>query len=117
MEPPHAPPPDPPDRRTPRHRVLRTGIITYQECAISFRCTIRDRSQRGARLRVPGGLVPPNDFWLIEVSEAIAHRAHAAWRRGDEIGVELGEQIGLREVGRLLLHRQLHALWLAAAGS
>jgi hypothetical protein len=117
MDPPPDPPPAPSDRRAQRRRVLRTGVVTYQDCAISFRCTIRDRSEQGARLRLPAGLLPPNDFWLIEVSEATAHLAHVVWRKGDEIGVELSQMVGLREVGRELLHRRLHSLWLATAGS
>ena len=116
MDNPPDPPSDDPDRRAPRRRMLRTGVVTYRDCAISFRCAIRDRSDSGARLRLPPGIVPPNDFWLIEVTEAIAHRAHAVWRRGDEIGVSLCESINLRDDSRELVHRQLHALWVATAG-
>lgn len=113
------PPTDPPtpDRRAPRRRVLLTGIVTYNDGAISFRCTIRDRSEHGARLKLPAGIVPPPEVWLIEVTEAIAYRAHIVWRLGEQVGVELREPLNIRAAGGDLLQRQLHALWLAAAAS
>ncbi len=114
-----APPTDPPpsDRRAPRRRVLLTGIVTYNDGAISFRCTIRDRSEHGARLKMPTGIVPPPEIWLIEVTEAVAYRAHIVWRLGEQVGVELREPLNIRAPGGDLQRRQLHALWLAAAAS
>lgn len=101
-------------RRSARQRVLLTGIVAYADMAISFRCAIRDRSDGGARLRLPPGMTTPDDFWLIDIRAAAAHEARVVWRNYPETGVTLGEPIVLKAPGGELLRLQLRALWLAS---
>jgi hypothetical protein len=100
------------DRRSPRRRVLLAALIAYRNLAVSFRCTIRDRSASGARLKLPVGLVVPPDFWLIDTAEAKAYDATAIWRRYPDVGVTLGDPIDLTYPGQDPLQRRLRALWV-----
>ena len=101
------------DPRSPRQRVLLTGLVAYADLSISYRCTIRDRSDRGARLKLPIGMVVPPDFWLIDVPTGLAYEATAVWRHYPEVGVTLGTPTDLKFAEHELLHRRLRALWTA----
>ena len=103
------------ERRTPRRRVLQTAVIAYVDFSVSFRCTIRDRSDRGARLKVPAGIIPPPQFWMIEVATGVAYAASPVWRRYPEIGVTLADPIDLKIARPDALHRYLRGLWTAVA--
>lgn len=109
------PPGDGGDRRTPRRRVLLTGLVAYPDLSISFRCAIRDRSANGARIKIPENLVVPIRFWLIDVGEGLAYDATAVWRRYPEVGVALANPIPLEHAERDLMQRRLRALWIEIA--
>jgi hypothetical protein len=103
------------DRRTPRRRVLLTALIAHTDLAVSFRCAIRDRSEAGARLKLPDGLMVPPRFWMIDVGEAKAYDATAVWRHYPEVGVALADPIDLTYPGQESLQRRLRALWIEVA--
>jgi hypothetical protein len=103
------------ERRAPRRRVLLTGLAAYPDLSVSFRCTIRDRSANGARLKLPEGLVVPPIFWMIDVAEGLAYEATAIWRRYPEVGVTLADPIDLQHPERDLMQRRLRALWIEVA--
>ena len=105
--------PGPEQRRAVRRRVLQTGMIAYNDLAISFRCAIRDRSDDGARLRLPVSMVVPIQFWFIDLTAGEAFEAVTAWRNYPEIGVALSGRQDLKAPPTSLLHRRLHALWIA----
>jgi hypothetical protein len=103
------------DRRAPRRRVLLTALIAYRDLSISFRCTVRDRSETGARLKLPAGMLVPPQFWMIDVNEALAYEATAVWRHYPEVGVTLANPIDLKHPGQDMQQRRLRALWVAVA--
>lgn len=102
-------------RRGNRRRVLLTGLVAYADLGVSFRCAIRDRSETGARIKIPGSMLVPTQFWLIDVAEGLAYDATAVWRRYPEVGVALAGPISLQHPGHDLLQRRLRALWIAVA--
>ena len=54
------------DKRTsPRRRLLKGGIITFNDRRSTLRCTVRDLSVTGAHLGVQGSVVAPDKFVLI----------------------------------------------------
>jgi hypothetical protein len=109
-------PEDETERRGPRRRVLLTGLVAHLDLGVSFRCTIRDRSASGARLKLPDGIVVPTDFWLIDVAEGLAYAAKTIWRRYPEIGVSLADPIDLKKrLDDELTQRRLRALWIEVA--
>lgn len=103
------------DRRKPRRRVLLTAIVAHLDLGVSFRCAIRDRSESGARLKLPDGITAPPEFWMIDVAEGRAHSATTIWRRYPEIGVALGPPTDLKPHTLEGPARRLRALWIEAA--
>jgi hypothetical protein len=53
--------------------VLLTGLVAYDHVSISFRCTIHDRSVSGARLKLPDGMLVPDQIWVVEVADGLAY--------------------------------------------
>ena len=103
-------------RRATRRRALLTGIVSYADGAVSFRCAIRERSDGGARLRLPKGLIVPDRFWLIEVDKAVASEASVVWRSYEDIGVTLTMAENLSTgAAKDPCTRRLKGLWLAAS--
>lgn len=100
-------------RRAPRHKVLLGCMVAFNDLSISFRCSMRDRSETGARLRLPGGMLIPDAFWLIDLQGGKAAEATIAWRAYPEIGVALGPEVDLRAELKGSEHRRLKALWMA----
>ena len=89
----------PPERRArPRKRVLLSGVITYKEGAFVFNCRIANLTATGAKLVVAEGENLPSDFYLINLKDQTAYRAHLTWRQDGEAGVELSTAIDLRNV-------------------
>ncbi len=95
--------------------MLLTGLVVHLDLGVSFRCAIRDRSETGARLKLPTGAIAPNNFWLIEVTEGRACTATTVWRTYPDVGVELAEPLDLIKADDDILHRRLRALWLEIA--
>jgi hypothetical protein len=52
-------------RGSPRRRVLKGGIIAFNDRHPTLPCTVRGLSASGARLRVEGSVVAPEKFGLI----------------------------------------------------
>lgn len=72
-------------RKTPRHRVLDTGLIRFGELSVC--CVIRNFSDSGAALDVgPDGLIPDR-FKLIVVRKKKVIPCNVVWRKGTRIGV------------------------------
>jgi hypothetical protein len=100
-------------RKSARRRVLLGCMVAYNDLSISFRCSMRDRSDTGARLRLPGGMLIPDTFWLIDLQAGTAAEAAIAWRAYPEIGVALGPEVDLRAELKSSELRRLKALWMA----
>jgi len=100
-------------RHAQRHRVLRSAVAVHEDFNISFRCSIRDISEGGARLSMPSGRLVPTNFWLISVTAGMAFQAMTMWRRYPLVGLSLGEALELEEP-MTRTARRLQRFWAAA---
>ena len=73
--------------RTPRRRVLKSGIIAYNDRFSALLCTVRDLSECGAHLRVEDTVNVPNTFELIIELDGLEASCEVVWRKNKEIGV------------------------------
>lgn len=82
------------DRRAAaRRRVLLGGKIVFDQGARSLDCTIRDLSEKGARIRLSSPVPLPGLVHLIDMKRGVAFQARVARLDLPEIGLEfLGER-------------------------
>jgi len=73
--------------RMPRRRVLKSGIIAFNDRFSALPCTVRDLSGTGAHLRVEGTVNVPNTFELIIELDGLEASCQVVWRKDKEIGV------------------------------
>ena len=71
-------------RKAPRHRVFKVGTIEFG-CS-AFSCVVRDRSDVGAKLDVPGLIGITDQFVLV--TDNSRHPCRVEWREAREIGIE-----------------------------
>lgn len=78
-----------PDKRrtSQRRRVLKGGIIAFNNRRSTLPCTVRNVSDTGALLRMPGAITPPDTFDLLIELDGLEASCTVMWRRGDEVGV------------------------------
>jgi hypothetical protein len=69
-------------RETVRHVVNRAAKL--EESPTMRECTIRDISNTGVKLVVPGGLA--SDQFTLFDGEAVEHRCLVIWRLGELVG-------------------------------
>ena len=74
-------------RRSGRPRVLLAGRLIFGDGAMTIDCTIRDRTESGARIRLSGPAVLPPKMTLVEIGSGMAHECELTWRRFPDIGV------------------------------
>jgi hypothetical protein len=72
-------------RITRRHRVLKSGTISFGSGAID--CTIRNLSETGAAIEVVTPLFIPDRFTLVVQTEKLKRPCHIVWRKEKRIGV------------------------------
>ena len=82
-------PPDakPAAPRRPRHRVLKAGLVCYNDRHVTVPCTVRDMSDGGARISVAGSVGIPDTFELYVELDASWAGCEVTWRRGETVGV------------------------------
>ena len=74
-------------RRALRRRVLKAGLVAYNERHSTLSCTVRDISDTGARVRVDGSVSAPDTFELIIQIDGLEASCEVVWRNGSEVGV------------------------------
>lgn len=79
-------------RRDLRRRVFKGAVVLMGDGQVVFDCTIRNLSDRGAKIEVEQPTDIPDEFELALPSMHRVAPAKAAWRKGREIGVELTGQ-------------------------
>ena len=79
--------PDEEPRHVPRRRMLKSGVIAYNNRFCTLPCMVRDVSATGARLRVDTSVSAPDTFELIIESDGLEASAEVVWRRANELGV------------------------------
>ena len=72
-------------RKTPRHRVLKAGTISFGGAGIS--CTVRNLSDTGAALDVTSPVGIPQEFVLVVEADNSSRPCRVVWRKERRIGV------------------------------
>src|SRR5438093_9009134 len=75
-------------RKGLRRRVLKGGIIAFNDRHSTLKCTVRDLSASGARLRVEGSVTAPDRFVLIIELDGIEADCEVVRRKAAELGVK-----------------------------
>jgi len=70
-----------------RQRVLKGGIVAFNNRHSTLPCTVRDVSDAGARLRLDGSMNAPDTFDLIIELDGLEASCDVRWRRDKELGV------------------------------
>lgn len=83
-------------RRNTRRRAVLAGKMIMPG-GIETRCTIRDLSQTGARVRLASSQPTPSAVTLVDLSNGIVHEAEVIWRDTCDLG--------LRFTGSTLMQR------------
>lgn len=81
----HAEPHD--NRRAPRRRMLKAGIIAFNRRFATLPCAVRDLSETGALLRMSGVANVPDHFELIVELDGLEADCEVVWRQGRDLGV------------------------------
>ena len=77
------------NRRFPRREANYPVWVRYGADKILVPCTLKDISDQGARLHMPGNGDVPDQFLLFLSESGRAHRrCQVAWRVADQIGVK-----------------------------
>ena len=76
-------------RRSPRHRMLKAGIVSFARAA-GIDCTVRNVSDTGACLEIESPVGIPNDFTLVISKDNVKRPCHVMWRSARRIGVRFG---------------------------
>ena len=74
-------------RQSPRRRVLKGGVVAFNDRYVRLPCTVRDISDGGARLRVDGSITVPDTFELIIEIDGLEAFCEVVSRRGNEVSV------------------------------
>jgi hypothetical protein len=72
-------------RKTPRHKVLDTGLIRFGDFSVP--CVIRNLSDIGAALDAAPQTFIPNQFTLIVVRKKKIYSCTVIWRKATRVGV------------------------------
>ena len=75
------------NRVSVRRRVLKKGLIAYNERHITVECQVKNLSDGGARLCPHPGLPVPDHFELIIELDGTAAKSEVVWRSKNDIGV------------------------------
>lgn len=76
------------DKRRERRRAVRIASIIVSATTSPIPCVVLDLSSCGARLHVHDPAEVPDQFRLQLIATDQVFDCRAAWRRGDEIGVQ-----------------------------
>jgi hypothetical protein len=78
-------------RRLPRRRTRLSAAAVHGPEDAVVACTVRDKSDTGARLLIQAGSSVPDAFHLIELTTGELHKAQVVWRDDTFVGVTLQE--------------------------
>ena len=76
-------------RKSPRRRVLKDGKLIFGSGHSIVDCTIDNVSEGGAHVRISTTHGVPEEFYLVETTKQVIHRAAVAWRTTNGMGLRL----------------------------
>ena len=97
-------------RRAGRHRALLAGKLANEDATTTIDCAIRNISDTGAMIETSTPHLIPNKMHLVQIKEGVAWDVEVIWRRGNRIGLSLGDRHDLKENTEKQL-RALRAIW------
>jgi hypothetical protein len=107
-------PPSADRRPARRRRTLLGGRVTYDDGAHVFDCTIRDLSDSGARITVPGQQPIAPRVFLINIRDRVVYEARVVWNRSGQAGLAFEKTLLLADLADKRLDYLKH-LWLERA--
>jgi len=75
-------------RKAPRRRMLKAGLIAFNNRHSTLQCTVRDLSDGGARLNVPGSINAPDTFELLIELDGLEANCAVVARSANEVRVK-----------------------------
>ena len=97
-------------RRAGRQRALLAGKLANEDATATLDCVIRNLGGGGAMIETTTPHLIPNQLHLVQIKEGVAWDATVIWRRGNRIGLSLGDRHDLRETTERQL-KALRAIW------
>jgi hypothetical protein len=97
-------------RRAGRSRALLAGKLANEDATTTIDCVIRNISADGAMIETTTPHLFPANLHLVQIKEGLAWDATVIWRRGNRVGLSLGDRHDLRETTAKQL-RALRAIW------
>jgi hypothetical protein len=79
--------PSPDRRQAQRRRVLKGGVVAFNDHYSSLPCIVRDISETGARLRIEGSMNAPDRFDLIIEIDGLEASCEVVSRKASELAV------------------------------
>ncbi len=102
-------------RRNPRQRALLAGKLATDEASLTIDCVIRNLSEGGALVETASPHLLPTELHLLQARDGVAWDARVIWRRGNKVGLALGDRHDLKEsTDRALM--ALRRVWSHMAG-
>ncbi len=81
--------------REARRLTLLAGKLVYGDHQLTLDCSIRDCSDRGARVRLFAAEPLPGRVWFLNLSGGLAYEAQIVWRRYPDVGLAFLEKLDL----------------------
>jgi hypothetical protein len=76
-----------PRRSAIRYRTMVKAKIFHGAHLHELNCTLTDRSDAGARVRLPAGMFIPDVVWLLDIRAGLVSQARVAWRNYPVVGL------------------------------
>ncbi|MCC8945755.1 MULTISPECIES: hypothetical protein [Bradyrhizobium] len=74
-------------RRIKRSVINRSALVSFSMRGRSMPCVVRDATNSGASLRLPGATVIPTSFHISFGNFASSRACQLIWRDGDFLGI------------------------------
>lgn len=90
-------------RKSVRKRVLLGAKVVSRDGIYSCDCSIRDRSESGARIKISSAVTIASPFFLVDHTSQVMFEANIVWRDVSQAGLEFLGQHPLNNVEKLRL--------------
>ena len=101
-------------RKATRKKVLLTGRVIWGEGAHILDCHIMDVSATGARITLKQGHTMPENIFLLDMNNRMAHQATVVSERAGGFGLKFQKSMKLADINAPEL-RYLKRIWLEEA--